>query len=255
LWTSSERKKTRDRQAFGAPGSLQGEPARRAVSHELDVPCRAKPRRVNAMWTDALMPMLETERLIIRPCKMDDLEVCHRLYLDIGWPDRKASDFENRERKRKWLEWTVRNYEELARLQQPPYGERAVELKNTNQFAGLVGLVPMLKPFAHLACFGGLSPESAPFSAEIGLFWAITPTLQRRGIATEAARAVITYAFGTLRLGRILAGTEYANISSIGVMRRLGMRIERNQHSVPEWFQVHGVLERSNRAPGTAPQS
>jgi len=205
----------------------------------------------DAMWNEALMPTLETERLNIRSCTMDDLEACHRLYLDIEWADMTASDSENRERRRKWLEWTVRNYEELARLRQPPYGERVVELRNANQFAGLVGLVPLLKPFAQLVCFGGLGPELAPFSAEVGLFWAITPTLQRRGIATEAAGAMIDYAFETLRLGRILAGTEYDNVASIGVMRRLGMRIERNPYPVPEWFQIHGVLERTARAGGT----
>jgi len=206
------------------------------------------------MWNDALMPTLGTERLNIRPCTIDDLEACHRLYLDIEWADITASDSENRERRRKWLEWTVRNYEELARLQQPPYGERVVELKNGHQFAGLVGLVPLLKPFAQLTCFGGLAPQLAPFSAEVGLFWAITPTLQRHGIATEAAGAMIDYAFETLRLGRILAGTEYDNVASIGVMRRLGMRIERNPYPVPEWFQIHGVLERPTPARG-APQS
>ena len=196
---------------------------------------------------ELLMPTLETERLNIRPCKMDDLEACHRLYLDIEWADMTASDSENRERKRKWLEWAIRNYEELARLQQPPYGERVVELKNTNQFAGLVGLVPLLAPFAQLVSFGGLAPELAPFCAEVGLVWAITPTLQRRGIATEAAAAIIDYSFETLMLGRILAGTEYDNVPSIGVMRRLGMRIERNPFPVPEWFQVHGLLERGRR--------
>ncbi|MGO9454909.1 MAG: GNAT family N-acetyltransferase [Candidatus Binataceae bacterium] len=98
-----------------------------------------------------------------------------------------------------------------------------------------------------LASFGGLAPELAAFSAEVGLFWAITPTLQRRGIATEAAGAMIDYAFQTLRLGRILAGTEYDNVASIGVMRRLGMRIERNPYPVPEWFQIHGVLEQSRK--------
>jgi len=196
------------------------------------------------------MPTLETERLIVRPCAMDDLEACHRLYLDIEWADMNASDSENRDRRRGWLEWTIRNYEELARLRQPPYGERAVELKNDQQFAGLVGLVPLLAPFAQLTSFGGLQPEAAPFSAEVGLFWAIMPTLQRRGIATEAAGAMINYALGPLKLGRILAGTEYHNAASIAVMRRLGMRIERNPHPVPEWFQIYGVLEASSWAAG-----
>jgi RimJ/RimL family protein N-acetyltransferase len=94
----------------------------------------------------------------------------------------------------------------------------------------------LLKPFAQLACFGRLSPKPANYSAEVGLFGAVTPTLQRRGIATEAAAAMINYASGTLKLGRILAGTEYDNEASIAVMLRLGMRIERNPHPVPDCF-------------------
>lgn len=81
----------------------------------------SKPTSLSEQWNEMLMPTLETERLIIRPCGMDDLEACHRLYLDIDWADKEASDSENRDRRRKWLEWTVRNYEELARLKQPPY--------------------------------------------------------------------------------------------------------------------------------------
>jgi hypothetical protein len=40
-----------------------------------------------------------------------------------------------------------------------------------------------------------------------------------------------------------VATTEHANIASIGVMRKLGMRIERNSLSEPPWLQVVGVLE------------
>src|SRR5262245_52059671 len=47
---------------------------------------------------EMLMPTLVTARLIIQPCRMDDLETCHRLYLDTEWADMKASDSENRDR-------------------------------------------------------------------------------------------------------------------------------------------------------------
>ena len=187
------------------------------------------------------LPTLETERLIVRPFVMDDLEACHRLYLEVGWADKNASDAKNLERRRSWGEWTIRNYLELSRLTQPPYGDRVIELKNGGGFAGLVGLVPMLGPFAQLPCFGKI--EHSTFSAEVGLFWAVSPALQGRGIASEAARALIGYAFETLRLGRIMAGTEFANSASIAVMRRLGMRIERNPFPEPEWFQVVGILD------------
>lgn len=35
------------------------------------------------MWDDVpMMPTLETERLKVRPCAMDDLEACHRLHVN-----------------------------------------------------------------------------------------------------------------------------------------------------------------------------
>ncbi|MGO9604921.1 MAG: GNAT family N-acetyltransferase [Candidatus Binataceae bacterium] len=192
-----------------------------------------------------LIPILETQRLIIRPARMDDLEACHRLFLEIRWADAKLSDEENLGRRREWLEWTIRNYVELDRLNQPPYGDHVIALKENAQFAGLIGLVPLLAPFAQLPYFGEV--EAAPFSAEVGLFWAVSPALQGKGFATEAARALVNYVFGTLKLGRILAGTEYNNAPSITVMRRLGMRIEKNPFPEPPWFQVTGILEA--RAP------
>ena len=193
-----------------------------------------------------ILPPLTTERLIIRPLAMGDLEMCHQLNLEIEWHDKNLTVEQNREARRSWLEWTVRNYTELARLLQPPYGDRAIVLKNSGAFAGLVGLVPLLAPFAQLPSFGRI--ENAPFSAEVGLFWATRPSMQRRGIATEAARALIDYAFETLKLGRIMAGTEYDNHASIAVMGRLGMRIEENPFPEPAWFQITGIATRSKSA-------
>ena len=51
-----------------------------------------------------------------------------------------------------------------------------------------------------------------------------------------------------LRLKRVVAMTTYDNRASIGVMEKLGMRIERNPFPDPEWAQVTGILE----APGGA---
>ena len=187
------------------------------------------------------MPVLETERLIVRPLVIGDLRDCHRLFVDIKWADSLASEGENLQSRREWLEWTVRNYAELARLNQPPYGDRAVVLK-PKQFVGQIGLVPSMGPFGQLPLFGG--KEGGFFSPEVGLFWAILPEFQSRGFATEAARALVSYGFGTLRLERIVATTQFDNQASIAVMRRLGMRIERNPYSEPKWFQIVGILNR-----------
>jgi hypothetical protein len=94
-----------------------------------------------------MLSTLDTTRLVIRPLRLDDVSSIHQLYADIDWADRSADEPTNLARRRSWVEWSIRNYEQLARLNQPPYGERAVVLKDREAtFAGLIGLVPLLAP-------------------------------------------------------------------------------------------------------------
>ncbi len=57
---------------------------------------------------------------------------------------------------------------------------------------------------------------------------------------------MLDYAFGEMRLKRIVATTTYDNTASIGVMRKLGMQIERNPQDDPPWLQVVGLLNHPN---------
>ena len=190
------------------------------------------------------IPTLTTERLRVRPLTAADLEDCHRLYLAIDWIDPTLDLDANRQRRASWLRWTIDSYRELAALQQPPYGERAVVERDGGQFVGLVGLVPSMAAFGQLRANGARSDHRT--RPEVGLFWAMAPTHQGKGYATEAAQALVSYAFDELRLERLVATTEHDNLPSIAVMRRLGMSIERNPHPASPWPQVVGLLE----APG-----
>ena len=58
----------------------------------------------------------------------------------------------------------------------------------------------------------------------------------------EAAQPMIEHAFRELKLKRILATTDYSNIASQGVMRKLGMQLTRNPLPEPAWMQFVGVL-------------
>lgn len=91
-----------------------------------------------------LLPTLKTDRLRIRPLTENDLSICHQLYLDTRWADPGLTDERNLQIRRSWLDWTTRNYTELDRLNQPPYGDRGVELRENGRLIGLVGLVPLL---------------------------------------------------------------------------------------------------------------
>jgi RimJ/RimL family protein N-acetyltransferase len=73
-------------------------------------------------------------------------------------------------------------------------------------------------------------------TTEFDLFWTIDPYHQRQGSATEAAQAMIEYAFKQLRLKRVIATTEYANVASQGVMVKLGMKIARYPSPHPSWL-------------------
>jgi len=192
-----------------------------------------------------LMPTLETERLLIRPFTTDDLDAVHQLLdIELAQVDFGSEGAKARDERERWLRWTVLGYEELAKLYQPPYGDRAVALKQNGVLIGAIGYVPCLAPFEQLRGFapsGGVTGARLN-SAECGLFYAFAPAHQRRGYASEATRAMIAYAFTQLRLKRVVATTTYDNAASIGVMRSVGMRIEQNPYPDPPWLQVVGAI-------------
>ena len=55
------------------------------------------------------------------------------------------------------------------------------------------------------------------------IFYSLAPGSWGRGYATEAARAVLAYALGTLGLPEVLAEVDEGNTASVAVVERLGM--------------------------------
>ena len=187
------------------------------------------------------MPPLETERLTIRPFVLADLDAIYQI-LDVEL-DEIAGE-QALAARRQWLAWSVLNYTALARLHQPPYGDRAIVLHATGEVIGACGFAPVLLPFGQLPTFrpAGAAPgQPARNTNEMGLYWEVSPRHQRRGYATEAGAALIRYAFSELNLARIVATTTYDNAASVGVMRKLGMTIEHNPLPEPPWMQIVGV--------------
>ena len=185
------------------------------------------------------MRTLETDRLIIRAFVLDDADTFSRL-LDAAFG---AGSYGSADEKRVVFEYAVAADPGHALLHQPPYGDRAIVKRDSNELIGAIGFAPCLMPFGQLPSF----EPTTRFSSEIGLFWALFPEHWGNGYATEAAAAMIAYAFGQLRLRRIVATTENDNSRSINVMRRLGMRLERNPRDEPGWFQTVGILENPDK--------
>ena len=192
------------------------------------------------------MPPLETARLIIRPFVMPDLDALHRIVdVELSEADFGSEGAQSLDERREWLEWAVLNYDQLAKMYQPPYGDRAIVLKQTGQLIGAIGYVPCMMPFGQLPAFAAGQGEATARLAtcELGLYYALAPAHQRKGYTSEAAAAMVEYAFQSMQLRRVVATTTFDNEASMGVMRKLGMRIERNPFPDPPWLQVVGFIE------------
>jgi RimJ/RimL family protein N-acetyltransferase len=93
-------------------------------------------------------------------------------------------------------------------LERNGYGLWAVEVRDTGEFIGSIGLDDV--------------DEGMPFTGvEAG--WRLARSAWGHGYATEAALGALRYGFDTLGLPEILAITAVTNLRSQGVMRRIGM--------------------------------
>ena len=96
-----------------------------------------------------------------------------------------------------------------AHFAQRGFGLWAVEISGVATFAGFIGLsVP------------GFEAHFTP-CVEIG--WRLAAEHWRRGYATEGARAVLAFGFGTLEIPQIVSFTAVGNVRSRRVMEKIGM--------------------------------
>lgn len=94
-------------------------------------------------------------------------------------------------------------------------GSAAEDAESSEAFVGL-----MMLPPAH-----GPDQPDDPTVADLG--YRIVRRHWRRGIAREASRALLTHAFTTVGMERVIAQTMSVNTASRGVMESLGMRYVR----------------------------
>jgi RimJ/RimL family protein N-acetyltransferase len=186
------------------------------------------------------MPPLETPRLLVRALQpADELDV-RRLIVALSPGDAGEADWAQR-----YFAFSQLADGVQERLRQPPLCDRGIFLREGGELAGFVGFVAVMAPWSQLN-----GPPGA-MTLELGLYWALHPDRRGIGLATEAAAAMIDFAFSGLHAARVVATTTRDNRASIAVMRRLGMTIHENPHATPRWFQVAGI-RNDGTAPGTS---
>ena len=147
------------------------------------------------------LPMLRTSRLLLQPFDRDDVDALHAL-----WTDADV-------RRHLWDDEVI------------PRNRAAVTIDGAIESAGSTGVgmwtIREAATPQHVVGFSGL--RHLPSETDVELLYGLHPLFWGRGFATEAADAVLRYAYSTLRLPRVLAGADAANTRSVGVMQRLGM--------------------------------
>lgn len=63
---------------------------------------------------------------------------------------------------------------------------------------------------------------------DLELSYQFLPDWWGRGYATEAVQAIIHFAFRELKISRLVAETQSANIPSCRLLQRVGMKFEKN---------------------------
>ncbi|MEW5742140.1 MAG: GNAT family N-acetyltransferase [Myxococcota bacterium] len=89
------------------------------------------------------------------------------------------------------------------------WGLWATELKDTREFIGFIGL--------------SRPNFDAPFTPCVEIGWRLASPYHGRGLASEGARAVASFAFDNLGLSELVAFTAPDNLPSRRVMEKLGM--------------------------------
>ena len=154
-----------------------------------------------------MIPVLTTERLVLRPFTLDDLAALTPIHADPSfwwYPLRGAMSEEDTR------EFLVRV---IGRYGSDGFGVEALEDRASGELIGWAGLaVPHFLP------------EILP-AVEVG--WRLAEPCRGRGLASEVGAAAVRWGFAEGGLERIVSIYEPENTASGRVMERLGFTLER----------------------------
>ena len=146
---------------------------------------------------------IDTPRLVLRNYKTEDWERVHIYGADPIFSQYEAWGPNTHEDTKKFIADRVTQSQTKPRYK----FDLAICLKDQNLLIGGCGI-----------------RREAPESVVANMGWAVNPSFQANGYATEAAQALIQYGFKQLALSVIVATCDARNTASFRVMEKLGMK-------------------------------
>lgn len=163
--------------------------------------------------------VVETERLILRRWRPEDLEEFARLNADP-----RVMEFFPATMSRAETEMMIRTIEE--RIDQHGFGLWAAELKSSKGLIGFIGL--------------NVPGYPLPFSPCVEIGWRLGCDHWSKGYAQEGARAALRVGLEQFGLNEIVSFTAVNNMRSRNVMEKIGMtRDLRGDFDHPKLVEGH----------------
>ncbi|WP_010255504.1 GNAT family N-acetyltransferase [Myroides injenensis] len=148
------------------------------------------------------MVIIETDRLLLRQYKQDDLNA----FVSLNSDEMVMRYFLDTKTAQESKLMMLKLQEDIAKN---GYGVFAVELKQTHEFIGFVGLSEVV--------------FDVDFAPAVEIVWRLLPEYWNKGFASEAAKACLKFAKENLPFDKIYAFTTVVNKSSEKVMLKIGM--------------------------------
>lgn len=147
---------------------------------------------------------LETERLVLRPYRQDDLDDLHTMFSDPEHMRWYPAPFD-RETSQAWLERQIEGYRSRG------FALWVVEERGTGAFLGTAG--PTVQVVEE--------------TEEVEIGWHTRPGRKGEGIAPEAGAAAMDWAFANLDVEHLISLVRPENVPSCRVAEKLGMHVDR----------------------------
>lgn len=165
---------------------------------------------VSLEW-DMALPVIETQRLELRPCVPEDAPVHAAIWRDL---DVRRYLFDDREIT---LEEAAELLAQIREHEANGLGLWSIWLRD-GQPGALIGAVSLMPVSTAAECDPALAGEVEPLIV-------LDPSKWGQGYATEALTAVLCYGFDSLLVERIVGINDVPNQASDRVLRRVGFEV------------------------------
>jgi RimJ/RimL family protein N-acetyltransferase len=166
--------------------------------------------------------MFETNRLLLRPLTLDDVDNLLGIFSDpeaMRYYPATKSHTETIE----WIDWNLKSYSEHG------FGLWAVIRKDTGTFAGQCGLIMQ---------------RNVDGRDEVEIGYSFLRAQWNSGFATEAAMACRDFGFVNVKLTHLVSLIDPENRASKRVAEKVGMSCEREIDRWEKRIQVYGIERR-----------